>query len=403
MTTMRKALLLLVGLAILLFTGLSGGLGSIVLLVGVVGLFAMIYRKPVWGDRIVARRWFIAGAGAALIVLSLALIFINPPPLSIAGLSINFVDVVVAGNTVGIMLIMLPFIVRSMKGRKVQAAFPEQPKPPRPDSFDGVRLGLRALRYVVERPGRFVKLAGPWLASEVAMSLLLFETAAHMPKGHQPCYASLLTVLLLVFTAIQLSLTLYAVLWHRAVFISVLPIMSRWPTLRVWWSYAWRSWVFFYAVNTAEKQWLTWAHARASSFHLDVGVVGLVQGASFGFVAFLLASSYALALPRVAAGQSPQLGFASMAARRLGWRFTAGLAVAASPYLISLIIPAGHGTGALLSPLGVASMFLAYFLGLFGVASGTTYLSWAYLAVEGGQEQRSPEGSWLPPAELGTA
>ena len=381
MTKMRRALLFLVGLGVLLFAGLSGGFWSVVLLVGGVGMFAVIHRQPRLAQAIVTRRWFIVAAGAALIVLSFGLIFANLPPLSVAGHSINLTDVVVGGHTVGIMLIVLPFVVRSMGGTRVWPNASKNPSLLPSRSFDGVREGMRALRHVVEQPGQFVRLATPWIVAETAISLLLIVVTAHLPKGHQPGYASILAVLLLIFAATLSSLTLYAVLWHRLALRTEIPAFGLWPSVGVWWSYAWRCWVSCYVLNTTEKQWMTWGLTHTSALH--VGAVKVVLGASFGLLAFILASTYALVLPRVAAGRGQQMGFAPIAARRLGWRFTAGFAIAASPYLVSLFIPAGHGFKAMLSPFSLGLMFVAFLLGLFGIASGATYLSWAYRAVEG--------------------
>lgn len=326
---------------------------------------------------------FTAGIG-----LSLLASFWFPAAMDVAlysGLALAFV---------GFMTAALPrMISRVEQSRADLAALKATERSPQ--TFNGFREGLDAPLSVVRAGYAFLQIAGPWaavLAGTAYLMLSLAKTSVHSAGGAQ---LWLLGLLLLLIVAIYLIVPTVAVAWFRWTISAELP--GRFIALpdRTVLSVAWRLWLALSLLGAADGL------VTPKLVQLGTGILpefsktfGVWTGSVVDLLIIMVASSFALQLPAMAARDVEFRRTAALVAGRKMWPgLPVGLAfsLAAYPvlawacaYAYGLAFPDStvRSAPATLTPFDAFGLFGVLLVLFATIASAATYLSRAYLAAK---------------------
>lgn len=382
------AALLILVLVLVLRSGDAGSsLGGLAMVL-VVGVgFVAVSKWPAGRTFVLRRpRWVAAGGVAFAIAGFCAFLTAS---LMAPDISDSAMNAAVAGACgclfVGMFIAFLPATLKRLQdSRRDLAALRRDP--PRDPGFHPLREAVAAWRSVATGWPVLLRIAGPWLAIEVAALGLVGTWANHLGDDPGSAVLLLLCLAVLVMGGLYVVLPTVAVWWFRWVISGEKPTSFLVLPTRGVFGLAWRLWLFLSVLGTldsmVEKQVQAAVAGSAGRTAADIASWGVLVGA------VALASSFALRFPALAMRDE---SFTRTLALVQGRRMSPGLPMAVLLCLAPFVIVGWAAqflveaiTGPIPHPSTVsAPLIMEAAIGLLLVtsliAAGCSLLSQAYL------------------------
>lgn len=261
--------------------------------------------------------------------------------------------------------------------------------------FHGLSEGLDAATSVVRNPGAVLQIVGPWVVLLVTFGLIVLAATQGEPGPSGSPLTAVVLWMLPLFVLLVIGTPTVVVAWARWSMRGERP--RRWVALpdRAALSVAWRLWIFFSALGSADGLASLQASSLAAKLGVSPEITAALVAACVDLLLIGLATSWGLRLIALALGdRSFDQGVAMVRTRPLWPGLPLGMIVAILPFTvvgITLDLLEQRLNYGPFAPLTGLFLLGSALTGFGAVIAATTYAGQVYRALREPDPPANPE------------